>query len=51
MCGRDASQEMGLEDQWTLVSPHLEFRQQEGQTVGELSARKQWLGAHCRYPD
>lgn len=51
MGGRDASQEIGLEDQWTFVSPHLELGQQEGQTVGELSVRKQWLEAHCGYPD
>lgn len=36
MGGRDASQEMGLEDQWALVSPHLELREQEGQIVGSV---------------
>lgn len=39
MGGRDASQEMGLEDQWALVSPHLELRQQEGQMVGAESEK------------
>lgn len=35
--GKGASQEVGLEDEWTLASPHLELRPGAGEP---------WLGAH-----